>query len=269
MDLVRIFNNITLLNQFKFIEKSHFRKIPRNIVNNFFSEVKKYLIKTNEPNDNDIYAIAIKIFKPYIKQFSKTNDNRAKFRAEEIVNIIKIHPNNFLDFGCGNGSITYELGKLLNIENETYGVDIYRDKNLNSHIKFSLITNDILPFPDDNFDFILSLMALHHVENLKKALEEIYRVLKFGGLLLIREHDCNSKETASLLDAIHGFYDKVWSEGNIIDIYADYKSMDEWDKIIEEVGFNKMKHMLICWDKMKVNSCTYMRCYYQGYMKTL
>lgn len=46
-----------------------------------------------------------------------------------------------------------------------------------------------IPFPDNNFDFIISLAVLHFSEDrsqFKKMFEELVRVLKPGGLLFIR-----------------------------------------------------------------------------------
>lgn len=42
-----------------------------------------------------------------------------------------------------------------------------------------------LEFPDDSFDFVWSWGVIHHTSNTKKALEEIYRVLKPGGQAVI------------------------------------------------------------------------------------
>lgn len=42
-----------------------------------------------------------------------------------------------------------------------------------------------LPFKDGSFDFVISLMVLHHMENPAKAIEEILRILKKEGKLLL------------------------------------------------------------------------------------
>jgi ubiquinone/menaquinone biosynthesis C-methylase UbiE len=43
-----------------------------------------------------------------------------------------------------------------------------------------------LPFPEDSFDYILSLQVLEHVENPMPLLKEMYRVLKPGGEAVVR-----------------------------------------------------------------------------------
>ncbi len=42
-----------------------------------------------------------------------------------------------------------------------------------------------LPFPDDSFDIVFSHGVLHHVPDIKRAQEEIHRVLRPGGELII------------------------------------------------------------------------------------
>jgi SAM-dependent methyltransferase len=43
-----------------------------------------------------------------------------------------------------------------------------------------------LPFPDNHFDYAISLQVLEHVEDPRPLLEEMYRVLKPGGEAAIR-----------------------------------------------------------------------------------
>ena len=91
-----------------------------------------------------------------------------------------------LDAGCGTGL----LAKRLNKFGEVTGVDIdpraifYSKKRGIKVIKASI--ND-LPLQDLTFDVVVSMDVLYHkrVDD-KKALLEIYRVLKPGGLLLLR-----------------------------------------------------------------------------------
>lgn len=44
---------------------------------------------------------------------------------------------------------------------------------------------ETLPFPDEHFDYAISLQVLEHVEDPRSILEEMYRVLKPGGKALI------------------------------------------------------------------------------------
>ena len=46
-----------------------------------------------------------------------------------------------------------------------------------------------LPFPDGSFERVLMVDALHHIEGQREAVEEMLRVLKPGGRLVIEEPD--------------------------------------------------------------------------------
>jgi len=69
-----------------------------------------------------------------------------------------------------------------------------------------------LPFNNDEFDSIICLEVIEHVSNPFKALEEIYRVLKPGGKILL---------TAPFLHGYHGkTKDKIINHAH--DEYPDY-----------------------------------------------
>ena len=91
-----------------------------------------------------------------------------------------------LDAGCGNGK-TMLYRKDLNF----YGIDkcknfvnICKSKDLNVY------EADILqlPFENNSFDYVICTAVIHHLESFerrKKAISELYRVLKPNGKLLI------------------------------------------------------------------------------------
>jgi ubiquinone/menaquinone biosynthesis C-methylase UbiE len=44
-----------------------------------------------------------------------------------------------------------------------------------------------LPFADDSFDMVIAFCIFHHIPKYEKALKEVYRVLKRGGIMLLEE----------------------------------------------------------------------------------
>jgi len=93
------------------------------------------------------------------------------------------------DLGCGFGFVSYLFGELLNIK-EVYGIDIKDDrlsvaeKRLYQALKVNL-EDDVLPFPKDYFDIVISFGVFEHLKFFDNPIKEAYRTLKPGGLFLI------------------------------------------------------------------------------------
>jgi ubiquinone/menaquinone biosynthesis C-methylase UbiE len=94
-----------------------------------------------------------------------------------------------LDYGCGSGSSTLFLNEIgLDVE----GVDINQDmlqkaSQLNIKTPFNLIKSAELPHKDHTFDIIFSSFVLFEISSkpeLSRVMNEIYRVLKKGGLFI-------------------------------------------------------------------------------------
>lgn len=90
-----------------------------------------------------------------------------------------------LDLGCGDGTIT----AVLTDKYEVVGVDI-SESNLDQARKLGLRTlkHDLgkkLPFGDGEFDTVVSSQVLEHLYDTDFYLEEAFRVLKKGGVLLL------------------------------------------------------------------------------------
>jgi len=102
---------------------------------------------------------------------------------------------NGIDIGCGSGNLIIDIRKKIPKLNLT-GVDISSEildlakKKINQtslleSIEFKIGTVEKLPFPDNSSDFIISTLSLHHWINPLNAFNEIYRVLKKNGILLL------------------------------------------------------------------------------------
>jgi|GEM_PF-6727056 len=96
-----------------------------------------------------------------------------------------------LDFGCGN---MYTAMKLLEFRPELTitGVDIVADQNLDlekmdPRLRFVQSSGLCCPFDDNTFDHVLALACLHHTDHPEKYLEELRRLIKAGGTIIIAE----------------------------------------------------------------------------------
>ncbi len=101
-----------------------------------------------------------------------------------------------LDCGCGPGSITVGLAQWAP-DGQTVGIDIgaeqldgaralARDLGV-KNVAFRQGDIFDLPFEDDSFDVVFSQTVLYHIPEPEKALAEIKRVLRPGGLAALRD----------------------------------------------------------------------------------
>ena len=149
--------------------------------------------------------------------------------AREMIQHYQLPKNpKILDIGCGKGYLLYDFSKCLP-EAELYGIDIssYAIKNAKEEIKTSLTLGNAnnLPWPDNHFDLVYSIMSLHclHSDDLFKALKEMQRVGKNNKYLCVESYR-NEKEKANLL------YWQVTCEA--------FNTPEEWKWWFELTGYN-------------------------------
>ena len=102
------------------------------------------------------------------------------------------------DVGCGNA---YTLARYAEYGAEVCGIDVSTKALKISRSRFRLKgiqgtfcqgTGEALPIPSDFFDCICSMGVLHHIPDTEQAVDEIYRCLKPGGLLIVMMYHRNS-----------------------------------------------------------------------------
>lgn len=96
-----------------------------------------------------------------------------------------------LDVGCGNG---YVLANYARAGADVYGVDLTEAAIALTRQRFSLAGRtgsfraanaEALPFPGETFDCVCSMGVLHHTPDTERAVQEVWRVLKPGGRLIV------------------------------------------------------------------------------------
>lgn len=100
-----------------------------------------------------------------------------------------------LEVGCGVGRITRHLAQRLHCKGAV-GIDtdvrlIAKAESLcegETKTIFQVADVTKLPFDDNTFDAVIELDLLHHVPNWHKAIREIHRVLKKGGVFLMKDY---------------------------------------------------------------------------------
>jgi SAM-dependent methyltransferase len=94
-----------------------------------------------------------------------------------------------LDLGCGDGTFTIPLGETFE---EVYGVDV-QPANIERFARRApsrkyrplLMSAAALEFPDGHFDRIVSLEAFEHIDDMRRAAAECWRVLRPGGEFVV------------------------------------------------------------------------------------
>jgi ubiquinone/menaquinone biosynthesis C-methylase UbiE len=112
--------------------------------------------------------------------------------------LARIQPGeSILEVGCGTGTLSIAAKDLTGVQGKVEGIDVAADMLERARAKaakagrdvhFQLARIEQIPFPDDQFDLVLSSLMLHHVpgeEAKLQGMREVLRVLKPGGRLLI------------------------------------------------------------------------------------
>jgi glycosyltransferase involved in cell wall biosynthesis/predicted SAM-dependent methyltransferase len=95
--------------------------------------------------------------------------------------IVKNIKGRALDIGCGIGDMINFRSNTVGVDINTHAVDYCVKKGLDARV----MTIDILPFDSNAFDSVIMDHLLEHIENPSFILNEINRVLRKGGVLII------------------------------------------------------------------------------------
>ncbi len=94
-----------------------------------------------------------------------------------------------LDVGCGTGSLTFELARHDGLK-EIQAIDFSRvfvaaakSRNADARVVIQQADATALPFEDRSFDRAMALLVLHFVPEAAKAIAEMCRVVRPGGVV--------------------------------------------------------------------------------------
>lgn len=110
-----------------------------------------------------------------------------RFHAPTLKELLLTPASRVLDISCGTG----ELLKSLAGKAELYGIDISEEMLEVAKTKLGRKANlqkaDVhdLPFKESHFDYVITTEAFHHYYDQQKALQEMVRVAKKSGKVII------------------------------------------------------------------------------------
>jgi ubiquinone/menaquinone biosynthesis C-methylase UbiE len=152
-----------------------------------------------------------------------------------------------LDCGCGPGTNAVGLaeavtpGQVVGIDLDESQIELaraYAAKRGVANVRFETGNAYDLPFPDGSFDAAFAHTVLHHLATPAKALQEIYRVLKPGGLIGVREGDMGSYISAPhdpTVDQFALLYYRFWQHNGGDPFLARHHR-----RLLREAGFTRI-----------------------------
>jgi len=127
------------------------------------------------------------------------------------------HGEMVLDLGCGAGFDLFVASRLVGDSGRVYGIDltdemVARAKNNlansnSSNVEIKKVDSESIPYPDDNFDAVISNGVINLSPCKDICFKEIYRVLKPGGRLQFADVVLKSALPAGLSGSL-----EAWSQ---------------------------------------------------------
>ena len=124
----------------------------------------------------------------YAELYDESLGYLSSFEKDQLLPMFgDLNGKNVLDAGAGTGRIIRDL--------KNYGAHVTALDTSNEMLKIckkkfsdiETVLGDVenMPFEDDRFDLVIATFVVVHLKNLDKAFDEIYRVLKDGGSVII------------------------------------------------------------------------------------
>lgn len=154
---------------------------------------------------------------------------------EKLYKVVKDIPlkSKILDWGCGNGHFSAYL-KYLGYSPVAFSFNKPTFIDESDHVLGNSTEPKVIPFPDDTFDYVVSVGVLEHVHETggsqEESLKELRRILKPNGTLIVY-HLPNKYSwiefCANLLANIklhsHYTHTKKFNKREIQDMFVDWK----------------------------------------------
>lgn len=115
-----------------------------------------------------------------------------ELETQAIMELLQPKPGErILDVGCGTGNYTIKLAKKgcivtgIDVSEEMLNVALNKCKELNLQIELFQANAERIPFAENYFDSIVSVATFEFIMDPKQALEEMFRVVKCDGKIVV------------------------------------------------------------------------------------
>ena len=218
-------------------------------------------ITKEKNNDEEIYKTIqsnLPKIKPFLSEFTLALPALKKQKKEmsrQVLELLdnKTAINGYLEIGS-TGRYISELRKHIKLSGTTYLTnDIapgnspadFMERGQFRKIGTFIPLNDYQPITqiaDESLDVITCHIGLHHcpLDNLDGYIKSLHKILKKGGLFIMRDHDVKSSEMATFVSLVHTVFNlglnEKWEKDNAE--FKAFRSIDEWSKLLVSYGFN-------------------------------
>ena len=151
---------------------------------------------------------------------------------------------NLIDIGCGVGVLLKNArDRGLNVFGLDFSIEALKIAKKFTDADVILGDAENLPVRDSSFDYVTCIGSLEHFSDMRKALQEMKRILKKDGKLLIIVPNSDF-----LIYKIRKFRGKPVGTGQPKESLMNLR---DWKRLIEQNGFKiiKVKHLRHLWDK--------------------
>ncbi|RLA39329.1 MAG: hypothetical protein DRR42_27375 [Gammaproteobacteria bacterium] len=118
------------------------------------------------------------------------DENSRVLKAKKIQVLVHKYGNfgmrKMLEVGCGSGFLAHYFSHMGYGEKGTHSLDVVDERQIKKGYQFQCIQGTKLPFPDADFDFMISNHVVEHVgsrEEQSRHIGEMFRCLEAGGVL--------------------------------------------------------------------------------------
>ncbi|WP_217585434.1 demethylmenaquinone methyltransferase [Lentibacillus saliphilus] len=153
---------------------------------------------TEQSKEERVHHVFEKIYGKYDVMNSVISFQRHKAWRKDVMKRMNITPGaKALDVCCGTGDWSLSMAEAVGREGSVIGLDfsqnmlsVAEEKKERDHIQHLEFTHGNamdLPYSDDTFDYVTIGFGLRNVPDYNTVLEEMYRVVKPGGIVVCLE----------------------------------------------------------------------------------